>query len=126
MIKGIMQNGRYVLVTGGQTSVPYVNMSYNMNNSNPMQGMIRLNGSDMQVFDGSNWVNMGSSFASVGLNPEAESLLDWAKEKRNEEIDLKARMEKHPGLKDAYEKFKVMDALTLDEEKFDAGVQSGP
>jgi len=111
-----MQSGRYTLVSGGQTSVPYVNMSDSGTNSNPMQGMVRLNGSDMQVFDGSNWINMGSSFASVGLNPEAESLLDWAKEKRQEEMDLKIRMEKHPGLKSAYEQFKIMDALTYEEE----------
>ena len=25
-------------------------------------------------------------------------------------------MERHPGLKDAFEKFKIMDALTLEEE----------
>jgi hypothetical protein len=32
-----------------------------------------------------------------------------------EERDLKERMERHPGLKQAYEQFKIMDALTLEE-----------
>ena len=45
----------------------------------------------------------------------------------SEELELKTRMEKHPGLKDAWERFKVMDALTLEEEQKDFGeVQAGP
>jgi len=40
----------------------------------------------MEVFDGSSWVMLNMSHASVGLNSEAESLLDWAREKRNEEL----------------------------------------
>jgi len=68
------------------------------------------------VFDGSAWQRMDTSAAQVGLTIEAESLLDWAREKRQEEVNLRMRMEQHPGLKDAYEKFKIMDALTLEEE----------
>ena len=41
---------------------------------------------------------------------------DWAKQKRQEEVNLKMRMEEHPGLKDAYEKFQVMDVLTKNND----------
>ena len=40
----------------------------------------------MEVFDGSSWVTLNMGSVSVGLNGEAESLLDWAREKRNEEL----------------------------------------
>ena len=112
MIKGLTQNGRYTVVSGGNTSMPYINS----NNNNPLQGMVRINGNDMQVFDGSGWLTMNTSYANVGLNNDAEELLDWARKKRQEEVNLRMRMEQHPGLKDAYEKFKIMDVLTLEED----------
>jgi hypothetical protein len=83
MIKDIMASGRYVQVTGGSAST-YVNgysgsqgvgnMRYNTSNQN------------MEVFDGSSWITLNMGYAQVGLNNEAESLLDWAREKRNEEL----------------------------------------
>jgi hypothetical protein len=83
MIGNVFPTGRYVQVSGG-TSSTYVN------GYSGAQGVgnMRYNTSTqkMEVFDGSNWqqINLGS--ASVGLNAEAESLLDWAREKRNEEL----------------------------------------
>jgi hypothetical protein len=84
MIKGIVSNGKYTVVSSGTTNVPYI--SYNSNN--PIQGMIRISGNDMQVFDGASWVVMGTSYASVGLSPDAEKLLDWARQKRDEEAAI--------------------------------------
>ena len=47
MIKGLTGNNG-LTVSGGGTSVPYVNQ----NNNNPMQGMIRINGNLLETFDG--------------------------------------------------------------------------
>jgi hypothetical protein len=82
-------------------------------------GQVRYNptGQCLEIFDGNMWVMWSTGMANVGLTPEAERILDWAQQKMFEELELKARMEKHPGLKDAYEAFKIMDALTLEEEK---------
>ena len=112
MIKGIMgSNG--IAVEGGNTSVPFVNANIN----NPMTGMIRIHGTDMQVFDGSGWLSVSTSYATVGLEPTAEEAIKWVRHKMEEEQDLHKRMERHPGLKDAYEKFWIMDILTLEEKK---------
>jgi hypothetical protein len=83
MIKGITQSGRYTTVSNGNAST-YVN-SYSGQQG---VGNMRFNTStqNMEVFDGSNWVMLNMSYASVGLTPDAESLLDWAKEKRSEEL----------------------------------------
>ena len=83
MIKNITPIGRYVTVSGG-TSGTYVN------GYSGAQGVgnMRFNTStqNMEVFDGSSWITLNMDYASVGLNGDAESLLDWAREKRNEEM----------------------------------------
>jgi hypothetical protein len=111
MIKGI-QGSAHVAVNGGNTSLPFVNANIN----NPMTGMIRIHGTDMQVFDGSGWISMSTSYATVALNPTTEEAIDWARHKMQEEKDLHERMKKHPGLKSAWEQFKIMDALTAEED----------
>lgn len=112
MIKGL-QGSAHVVVNGGNTSVPYVPM----NASNPIQGMIRVNGTDMQVFDGTTWIMMNTSYATVALSPTTEEVIDWARRKMQEEKDLHERMKQHPGLKSSWEQFKIMDILTLEEKK---------
>ena len=47
MIKGL-QGDSYIVVSGGDTAVPYVTQ----NTNNPMQGMIRINGNLLETFDG--------------------------------------------------------------------------
>jgi len=87
MIKGLTQSGRYITVTNGNAST-YVN------GFSGAQGVgnMRYNTSNqcMEVFDGSTWVMLNMSHASVGLNGEAESLLDWARQKRDEEMMWKS------------------------------------
>ena len=83
MISSVFPTGRYVQVSGGTAST-YVN------GYSGAQGIgnMRYNTSSqrMEVFDGNTWVTLNMGSASVGLSPEAESLLDWAREKRNEEL----------------------------------------
>lgn len=108
MIKGIM-GGNGVNVQGGNTSVPYVSM----NNSNPMQGMLRIWGSDMQVFDGNTWMNLSSSYATVELNGETQVTLQWAREQRDKQARRDELIKKNPALG------KAMEAIQRAEENFD-------
>ena len=77
MIKGLLGT-QGITVSGGDTSVPYINQ----NTINPMTGMVRVWGSDMQVFDGTSWLNMNSSYATVSLDQETQDLLMWARAQR--------------------------------------------
>ena len=115
MIKGL-RGDQGITVSGGDTSVPYINQ----NTTNPMTGMMRVWGSDTQVFDGSHWLNMNSSYATASLGPELQVLLNWARRKMIQEQDLKSLMEKHPGLKDAKDSYEVMLALVSDHNKENA------
>jgi len=116
MIKGLM-GGNGLNVNGGNTTVPYVSMD----NTRPMQGMIRVWGSDMQVFDGGSWISMSTSYATVELNGEAQSLLQWAREQKNKQAEREARIKKNPALQKAFENIKraeenfdLIDALVKD------------
>jgi len=96
MIKGLMgSNG--IAVNGGNTSLQYVNQ----NVSNPMQGMIRVWGTDMQAFDGTGWTNIQTSYATVELDTETKMLLEWAKKKKVEEELLMTLPSDHPSVKAA-------------------------
>jgi hypothetical protein len=96
MIKTIAQSGRYVTVSGGSSST-YVNgysgaqgvgnMRYNTSSQN------------MEVFDGTNWIMLNMGVASVGLTGEAESLLDWARTKRDEELAWQSLAETNKAVK---------------------------
>ena len=102
MIKGLTTASKYTVVSAGNTSVPYINQ----NTNNPIQGMLRISGSDLQVFDGASWIVMNSSYATVGLTGEAESLLDWARKKRDEEMERDFLAVTNPTIKDLLEQIK--------------------
>ena len=89
----------------------------NIYNNGQGAGNVRYNTSTqaMEVYDGNSWINI-SQTATISLSMSADEAIRWTLEKMTEERDLKARMEKHPGLKDAYEKFQLLDILTKEED----------
>lgn len=126
MIKGIT-GGPNVIVNGGNASWPYINS----NSSNPIQGMIRLNGSDMQVFDGNTWLNLSSGYASVSLDADAQDLLQWARTQRQLDLNRKTLIKNNPALQKAYESIQRAEAnfdilAKFVENDTDDTVQSSP
>lgn len=74
-------------------------------------GDVRYNTSQQrfEVYDGNMWVAMAESHASIGLTPEAERLLDWARQKMMEELELESLAEKNESLKDLIEQKKSLE-----------------
>ena len=101
MIKNIT-GGPGVVVNGGNVSVQYINQNIN----NPMQGMIRVAGSDFQVFDGTGWQQLATGYPSVSLDGETQDLLQWARTQRQLEMNRKTLIENNPALAKAYESIK--------------------
>ena len=97
MIKGLMGTCG-VTVSAGNTTVPYINQ----NHSNPMQGMIRIWGSDMQVFDGTAWMNLSTSYATVTLDQDILDIIQWARTQRTLERNRAVLIELNPALENAY------------------------
>jgi hypothetical protein len=112
MIKGINSSGRYVTVTGGQSSGVYISPGAQG------AGMMRWNSNAncIEVNDGNSWITMCMGYATVDLNGEAESLLDWARKKRDEESRIRALAEKHPGIRDLQERLDIMLALVKEQD----------
>lgn len=108
MIKTVSGSGRYIVVNGGIPATTYVNTS----SGSLGAGNVRwnTNSQNLEVYDGFIWVQVSTnSYASVGLTPEAELLLDWAKEKRNQEMQMEALAKSNPTIADLVEQKKNLD-----------------
>ena len=70
---------------------------------NGLIGQLRYNGTsqNLEVFDGNGWQTLNMSYATVGLNYEAESLLDWAQKERNKQLEREAKMKDNPALRNS-------------------------
>ena len=108
MIKGLMGTCG-VTVSAGNTTVPYINQ----NHSNPMQGMIRIWGSDMQVFDGTAWMNLSTSYATVTLDQDILDIIQWARTQRQLELNRATLIKNNPALQ------KAQEAIERAEENFE-------
>lgn len=101
MIKGLT-GITGVTVSGGDTALPYINM----NHVNPMQGMLRVSGSDLQAFDGANWITIPSSYATVALDQEVLDVIQWARVQRTMAMNRLTLAQNNPALMKALEKLK--------------------
>ena len=110
MIKTI--SGSSHVVVNGTTFAPYISPGA------ISAGQLRFNPNtqNYEVYDGVTWYNV-SSQAQVDLSPQAKEILMWAENKMKEEAQLKALMERHPGLQELHNKFEMMKALCFQEEE---------
>jgi hypothetical protein len=112
MIKGLQGIGR-LTVQGGNVSLPYISPNAN----NPLQGMIRINNTDFEVFNGTGWQSLHSSYATVSLDQETQDLLQWAREQRNKQKELEEWAKTHPTLQASLEDLKLaqlkLDLVTI-------------
>ena len=107
MIKGLMGTCG-VTVSGGSTSLPYVPQ----NSNNPMQGMIRVNNSDLEVFTGSSWQMLSTSYATVSIDQEVLDVIQWARTQRTMAMNRLTLAQKNPAL------MKALEAVKRAEDNF--------
>jgi hypothetical protein len=99
MINNVLA-GSFVTVSGGSGST-YV---YGNPNAQGL-GNMRYNTvtQKIEVYDGNNWIQMQMPDVMIDLNPEAQSLLSWARKKRDQEQELERLVKNYPALADAKE-----------------------
>ena len=113
MIKGLMGKG-CVVVEGGNTALPYVVPNPN----NPIQGMIRINNTDLEVFTGAGWQVINTSYATAQLDNETLMVLEWARKKKREEEVLFSLPSDNPAVKIARENInRIKQELARAEEQ---------
>ena len=98
-----------VVVSGGNTAVPYVNQ----NPSNPLTGMLRINGTEMEVFTGNGWQMLSTSYATVSLDQDTQDLLLWAKAQRQMALNRMTLAQNNPAL------MKALEAIKRAEDNFE-------
>lgn len=94
MIRNIT-GGYGIHVSGNSYNSPYVDMS------RPSAGMVRYNGSNLEIYDGSSWLIMQSSMPQIELDGLTVETLHWARRKMEEEKQLLALAKQHPTVADA-------------------------
>ena len=98
-----------VTVSAGNTALPYVGPNVN----NPMTGMIRINNTDMEVFNGSSWQQLPTSYATVSLDQDTQDLLLWAKAQRQMALNRMTLAQNNPAL------MKALEAIKRAEDNFE-------
>jgi len=122
MIKSIHSSSPFLTISGGNPGSTYIgnysnapgvgNMRYNPNNQN------------IEVYDGSTWIILSAHHTNINLSDEAVSLLQWARKKRDEELDIERLAQTNPVIKDLVnqikdkeEQIKVVQTLIKEEVK---------
>ena len=122
MIKSIHSSGPFLTVAGGNPGSTYIgnysngpgvgNMRYNPNSQN------------IEVFDGNTWIILSAHHATINLSEETVSLLEWARKKRNEELEMERLAQTNPTIKDLVTQIKekeeqihIVQALIKEEIK---------
>jgi len=101
MIKGL-QGTCGVTVSAGNTSLPYISPNAN----NPVQGMIRIHNTDLEVFNGTGWQSLPSSYATVSMDQDIIEIIKWAKTKRSEELELEHLAKENVAIQDLVNQIK--------------------
>jgi hypothetical protein len=105
MIKGLMGSVG-IEVSGGNVSTPYISPNQN----NPIQGMLRINNTDFEVFNGTGWQSLPSSYATVSFDQDTQDLLQWARTQRQLEQNRATLIKNNPALEKAYEAIQRAEA----------------
>lgn len=92
--------GYGIHVTNNSYSTPYIDPN------RPSAGMVRYLNNNLEIYDGSSWMIMQSSYPQVELTGEVQSILAWAQKKMAEEERVKELAAKHPTVADALEAVK--------------------
>lgn len=81
----------------------------------PLIGALRFNSSNRgtEVYDGYTWITMPSPVPVVGLDPEAEAALSWARKQMQNEAYILGLSKEYPAIKE------LLDQLTDIKHKID-------
>lgn len=94
MIRNIT-GGPGIHISGNVYNQPYVDMT------RPSAGMVRYTGSNIEVYDGSSWLPMTSSYPQIELDSVTQEAVQWTRRKMEEEKRMLELAKTHPTVADA-------------------------
>ena len=94
-----MPMGKHVIVGGGNSASNYINTGAGMMGV----GDLRFNTSTQQIefYNGQTWQTFIMAQATVGLAGPAETAIDWALDKMEQEREARRMAEQYPAVADA-------------------------
>jgi short-subunit dehydrogenase involved in D-alanine esterification of teichoic acids len=108
MIKNVNSYSRYLNIQGGNPSCLPTIYNNTTTGTHSFAGSIRFNIStqSLEIFDGIIWQQWHNSTATVNLTPEAEGILNWAKDKMQEEAKLEQLAKENSTVNDLLQQIK--------------------
>ena len=94
MIRNIT-NGYGIHITGSVYNAPYIDTT------RASAGMVRYVGGNLEVYDGSSWLPLQSSYPQIELDNETQEILRWAQNRMVEEQRMAELAKTHPTVADA-------------------------
>jgi hypothetical protein len=94
MIRNIT-GGEGIHVSGSVYNAPYIDTT------RASAGMVRYVGGNLEVYDGSAWLPLQSSYPQIELDSVTQSAIRWAMQKMADEQHIKELASKHPTVADA-------------------------
>ena len=94
MIRNIT-GGVGITVTGSVYNTPYIDTT------RPSSGMVRYVGGNFEVYDGSSWLPLQSSYPTIELDGITQEAIQWTRCRMGEEKRMLELARNHPTVADA-------------------------
>jgi hypothetical protein len=94
MIRNIT-GGAGIHVSGSVYNAPYIDTT------RASAGIVRYIGGNLEVYDGSSWLPLQSSYPQIELDHETMEIIKWAQNRMIEEERITALAAQHPTVADA-------------------------
>jgi hypothetical protein len=78
-----------------------------------MTGMLRINNTDIEVFNGSSWQQLSTSYATVSLDQDILDIIQWARTQRTMALNRMTLAQNNPAL------MKALEAVKRAEDNFE-------
>lgn len=107
-----------IRTVGGWHTNPHI-QPVMKDNTELKPGDIRYNGviNKLECWDGLTWIPVSSGDVTVELTPDVQEVLNWAKNKMQDEKQIKELAEKHPSVASAVNQLDTIVKLLQDGEK---------
>lgn len=94
MIRNIT-SGTGIAVSGSIYNAPYIDTT------RPSAGLVRYVGGNLEVYDGSSWLPLQSSYPTVELDGVTQEAIQWVRRKMEQEKRMEELAKIHPTVADA-------------------------
>lgn len=103
-----LTTGTGLHISGNAYNAPYIDIT------RASAGLVRYTNGNLEVYDGSSWLPLQSSYPQIELDNRVQEILRWAQNQMEEEERMLELAKKHPIVADALlARDRAQDALKI-------------